>query len=84
MLALLPGGQEISDFAVVGVIFDADIAIFAEIAGEPYRRSKIRFAASAKAQIYDRIDDEFPVRVSTPMMGRISSPHGFGEKRGIS
>jgi len=47
LMPLLLERQEVSNFAEVGIIFDADKTVFAEIAREPCRRQEIGFAQRA-------------------------------------
>jgi hypothetical protein len=64
-LVLLLQRQDVTDFSVEGIIFEADKSIVAQIAGEPRRRRKIGFAAWAEADIDNRVDDELPFLGST-------------------
>jgi hypothetical protein len=47
---LLRQRQDVADFSVEGIVFEADKAIVAQIAGEPCRRCKIGFTAWAEAE----------------------------------
>jgi hypothetical protein len=47
-LVLLLQRQDVADFSVEGIIFEADKSIVAQITGQPCRRRKIGFAAWAK------------------------------------
>ena len=64
LLPLLLERQKVSNLAEVGIIFDADKTVLAEIAREPCRRQEIGLAECAEPNVDDRIDDEFPFLVA--------------------
>src|SRR5665213_3954374 len=64
LLALLLQRQEAADSAEVRVVFEADEAILPEVAGKSNRRREIGLATCPGAQVDNRIDDKFPLRVA--------------------
>src|SRR5882757_5003349 len=56
--------REIPDRTDIGVVFDAQHHLSADIVGEPQRWSERRRAAWAEVHIDDRVDDEFPTEVA--------------------
>ncbi len=73
LLPLLLHRQKVADLAEIGVIFDAEEAVLAEIAREPCRGEKIGFAERAKSDI-DAIGLTMNSQslLRTPRIGRIS------------
>ncbi len=55
---------EVSDLAEVGVIFQPDEQIRPELARQAGRGRKVRLAIFSEADVHDRVDDEFVVRVT--------------------
>src|SRR5437660_12653301 len=59
-MPLLLEWRKISNLAKVGIIFDADKTVLAELTREPCRRQEIGLTECAESNVDDRIDDEFP------------------------
>ena len=64
LLALLLQRQEIADPAEIGIIFETDKPVLAEIARQPRRRCEIGFVGRAEDDVHDWIDDKLPLLVA--------------------
>src|ERR1019366_7127736 len=56
--------RKVPDLAKVGIIFEPDEQIGAELSCEACCRSKVRLAIFSEADIHDRVDDELVVRIA--------------------
>src|SRR5664279_1408134 len=55
-----------SDFAKIGIIFESYKQIMTEISRHAGCRRKVRLTIFSEADVHDRVDDEFVVRVTNP------------------
>src|ERR1035437_1449935 len=65
---------KIPDLAKVGVIFESREQIRSELACHARRRRKVRLAIFPEADVHDRVDDEFVVRIANADDGPYLQP----------